>query len=342
MTICITSFTPTEILFASDTFRYFLKEGTIEDVLTHKLEINHTSLKDHIESYETNQPKIHKITKNMGLICGGDSRFADVTENLNIRKNIQKQITERLQQKDKLDTFWSCHIGRWHKGKAELTSIIYESGKITTKEHTKENITFDSFAPEMQKRFPFMPFYIANKQEKIKIINEFFKETTKLYNNLAGGTPKLAILNEKGFHWITTQNFTTYSFDWMPEKIETTSATTISWSSTDWTDILDLSFECESTMLIFGFVYCRVGDPNGAGLNIKVRDENDNYVPTTYGYFYTGSVLRSCYSSHFLMIIEKGTHHVKISIASNTSDVLVYAYDRRLSLLKGFYQGGTT
>lgn len=350
MTIMVVSFAPKEILFASDTFRYYLKEDTTEQVLNHTLEIDHNNLKQHIANYETNAPKIHKITKNVGLVCGGDGRFSDIPEGLNTRKNIAKQIIERLQQKGKIKAFWSCHIGRVHNGKITLTSIIYESGKITTNEHAKEHVTFDSFAPEMKKRFPFMIFYLANTQEKIAIVNEFFEDTTKLYSGLAGGTPQIGILNEKGFQWIRTQNFTGYSYNWMPEKIETMASSELAWSSQDWTDILSLGFECESTMLCIILIDARgsiAKDAGTAEANAEYRLLlNGNYISGTFGWigkheFTAGEILHGHYSMHTVAIVPKGSHTLTMQMIANIGGSTARAYDRRLTIIKGFYQGGT-
>jgi len=339
----IVSFTPKEILFASDSFRYYVKEGTSEDVLNHTLEINHGNLKEYIETFETNCPKIHKITRNVGLICGGDGRFADVIEGLNPRKSIAKQIMERLQQKGKITAFWECRIGSWKKARCTLTQITYKQGEIEVTEHTKDVIGFDSFAPEMQKRFPFMPFYMANRKQKIEIINEFFKETTKLYNGMAGGVPTFAILNEKGFQGITTQNFTGYSYNWMPEKIETISTSTYAWSSTEWTDILTLNFECESTMLIILFAdisYVRTYNASDDVLLVLAMD--DSQLSETASAIGSNGTIKTPYSMHSVQIPTKGSHHIDLKMKSAISGHTVEAYGRRLSILKGFYQGGTT
>jgi hypothetical protein len=351
MTIMIVSFTPKEILFASDTFRYFLTEDTTERVLNHALEITHTNLKEYVETYETNAPKIRRITKSTGLICGGDGRFSDIPEGLNKRKNIAKQILERLEQKGKIKAFWSCHIGRLHNGKITLTSIIYESGKITTNEHTKEDVTFDSFAPEMKKRFPFMVFYIANTQEKITVINEFFRETTERYGGLAGGIPQIAILNEKGFQWIHPHNFTGYSLNWMPEKIETMASSELAWSSQDWTDILSLGFECESTMLCIILIDARGSIKKDAGTaeaNAEYRLLLDgNYISGTFGWigkveFTVNEALHGHYSMHTVAIVPKGSHTLTMQMIANIGGSTARAYDRRLTIIKGFYQGGAT
>jgi len=351
MTILIVSFTPKEILFASDTFRYQLTENTSNAILNHTLEIDEHNLNDHIESYETDQPKIHKITRTIGLICGGDERFLDVIEGLNKRKNIAKQILQRVQQKGKIKAFWGCHIGRVHNGKITLTSVIYESGKITINDHTKEDVTLDSFAPEMKKRFPFMVFYLANTQEKITVINEFFKETTARYGGLAGGTPQIATLNENGFQWIHPHNFTGYSLNWMPEKIETMASSELAWSSQDWTDILSLGFECESTMLCIILIDARGSIKKDAGTaeaNAEYRLLLDgNYMSGTFGWigkveFTVNEILHGHYSMHTVAIVPKGSHTLTMQMIANIGGSTARAYDRRLTIIKGFYQGGTT
>jgi len=339
----IVSFTPKEILFASDRFRYYLKEGTVEDVLSHKLEINHTNLKDHIETYETNCSKIHE-----GLICGGDGRFSDIiTEG----KNTPEQIIERLKRKGKLNAYWSCHVGELGK----LTNITYKNGEIETKEQTTDNIWFDSFSPEIKEIFfkkYIMQFYLANTQEKIKIINEFFKEVTALFGGTAGGVPQIATLNEKGFQWITTQNFTTYSLNWMPEKIETEASDEQSWAQTSWTPILELGFTCESTMLCFIHAYVRgsctnIGSGNLIGENRLILELDGTNIETTFGiigfaWLVPNGLIRGTYCPHTVAIIQKGMHTLKIKMRTLSTDIVAYAVDRRLSVIKGMYQGGTT
>lgn len=349
MTIIGVAFTPKETFCFSDRLRYYLTENTAEDVLNHRLEIDHTNLKEHIESYETNAPKIHKITKNIALVSGGDGRFTDIIEGLNTRKNTVTQILQRLKRKGKLNAYWNCHIAQLGK----LTSIRYKNGEIELKEQTTDNIWFDSFAPEIKEIF-FKKyinfFYLATTQEKIKIVNEFFKEVTELFGGLAGGKAEIAILNEQGVQWIRTQNFTTYASNWCPEKIETVSTTVYAWSSTDWTDILSLQFECESSMLalIFGYAYFNYTNNEsqnvkGASFRLLMDDvqitgtmgETSSLVPT-------GGLLYGTYHIHTVAIKEKGTHVLKLQTRALTTYNSVGVYDRRLSILKGFYQGGTT
>jgi hypothetical protein len=342
----IVSFTPKETVFISDTFRYYLKHGTIENVLNHTLEINHNNLKEHIETYETDAPKIHRITKNIALICGGDGRFSDISEGLNECENTATQILQRLKRKGKLGAYWSCHIPQLGK----LTSITYKNGEIETQEQTTDNIWFDSFAPEIKEIFfkkYINLFYLATTQEKIKIINEFFKEVTTLFNGLAGGTPQIAILNEKGFQQLTTQNFTTYALNWCPEKIETTATSQSAWSSTNWTDVLELAFECESTMLCIGFAHADAGLFHSG--STQFNDTNweltldGNAVPATYAYLGgMGEQWEGMYSAHVVLIVAKGSHTLRMRMRAAFVGVTAYARHRRLTILKGFYQGGAT
>jgi hypothetical protein len=203
----------------------------------------------------------------------------------------------------------------------------------------------------MKMRFPFMPFYLSNTQEKIKIITDFFQETTKLYNGLAGGTPQIALLNEKGFQWIRSQNFTAYSMNWCPEKLETESAVDIAISDTFFTDILELPFQCDSTMLIFinayvnGYIYNNSANP-AAMYRLHRLLLDGNYVPVTYGmiggYCLSASHFDAPYSIHTVAIVGKGSHVLKIQMCAVQINSIAYAIQRRLTILKGFYQGGTT
>jgi hypothetical protein len=235
----------------------------------------------------------------------------------------------------------------------KLTSITYKNGEIETKEQTTDNIWFDSFAPEIKEIFfkkYINLFYLASTQEKIKIINEFFKEVTELFGGLAGGKAEIAVLNDQGFQWIRSQNFTTYSMNWCPEKIETSLATDVAWSSNAYTTILTLdNIQCESTMLLLIFAHCHVW----SGLDREIVDIrvtlDDTELPESRMYLGTtdpisaSANLYDCYSMHSVAIVPKGSHSLKLQIAAYSTNIhTVYAKRRRLSVLKGFYQGGTT
>jgi hypothetical protein len=149
----------------------------------------------------------------------------------------------------------------------------------------------------------------------------------------------------------TFQDFTAYSYNWCPEKIETMLATELAWSNQTWTDILELGFECESTMLCMIFAHARGSikkDSGTAEANAEYKlllDDSD--ISGTFGWIgkvemAPNEILRGCYSSHSVAIITKGTHTVKMQMIANIAGSTARAYDRRISILKGFYQGGAT
>jgi hypothetical protein len=354
MTILIVSYTPKEILFVSDTFRYYLKCGVDKAIASHKLEYNHTNYAECVERTEMNCPKIHRITGRTGLICGGDGRFSDVIQKLNTRRNISAQILERLEKKH-LNAFWSCHVATVRKGNLELTDIIYDRGNITKRENSKDNISFDSFAPELKDLFfkkYVMPFYLSNTEEKTKVLQEFFSEITELYDGLAGGDIIIAKIDRNGFQWLIRpkghfHTNTTYSMNWCPEKIETCSATDISWTQESWTTILELaSVECEGSMLLFMFAHCDVevyAQTQSASLRLTLDDVELTETNMDFGIGDWATYgLKSCYSCHAVKIVPKGLHSLKLQLASGTADHTVLGKARRISVLKGFYQGGNT
>jgi hypothetical protein len=149
----------------------------------------------------------------------------------------------------------------------------------------------------------------------------------------------------------TFQDFTTYSYSWMPEKIETIATSSYAWSSINWTDLLELTFECESTMLCTIFAHCSSAAVNKTGAAIDVGvdmkltlDGTDidetafsllDYEPNNYGF-------DMVYSVHSVKIMAKGSHSLKIRARTYRADVDSQFLGRRLTILKGFYQGGTT
>jgi hypothetical protein len=147
------------------------------------------------------------------------------------------------------------------------------------------------------------------------------------------------------------QDFTAYSFNWMPEKIETELATDFSWSSTEWTDILELSFECESKMLLFIHAYTNGNVFNATGSAGTVNKAHyltidGNSVPATDciigGYCPNNAQFSAPYSVHAVAIVEKGSHTLKIRMRAMVANTTAWAFDRRLTIIKGFYQGGTS
>jgi len=365
MTIGITFSDYKEIMLVSDEYRYLLMDGVVEDALLHKLQITHENFEQCVQTIERNAPKIFRFGKNIGILATGDCRFSSILTTLNKRGNITKQILEQLKQK-KLEGFWSCRIGKYNtkKEKTEMVSITYENGKVNIIEHDRDTVGFDSFSPEMKDVFfkkYVTAFYVGNTEEKITVVKEFFEEISTLYNNKAGGEPVIAKIDRNGFQWITkpklsrSQNFTTYSLNFMPTKIDTESTTQVAWSSdTNWTDILELAFECESKMILFIHAYTKVtvykeasADHKQIGSDFKLTldgtdvDTTSGHVasdePATLGYW-----LKSGYSCHDVLIVEKGSHTLRIAVRMmGGTGVTAYYYDRRLSILKGFYQGGT-
>ena len=143
------------------------------------------------------------------------------------------------------------------------------------------------------------------------------------------------------------QDFTAYSWNWMPSQIDTEETSSYAWSSTDPTEILTLTFECESKMLCIILAFTRLvamraaaGDDRG---QIWLRiDEGD--ATKTYGKFGTSSSIEihDTYHVHKIEILAKGSHTIDVVFKALSADTTVYAYDRRITVIKGFYQGGTT
>ena len=197
-----------------------------------------------------------------------------------------------------------------------------------------------------------MGFYLSNTEQKTKIIQEFFKDVTELYAGVAGGKPVVAKIDKNGFKWIVkmppahVQNFTTYSNSWMPSKIETVATTEYSWTSENWTTILELAFECENKELLFILAHAEIDiwDAKYAYFRL-VMDSTE--IPASYMALgrVDGSNSASffgCYATNNVLIVEKGSHALKLQIASYITDKIVAARSRRLTIQKGFYQGGAT
>jgi hypothetical protein len=362
MTIAITFFSKNEIVLISDQYRYSLNDDVLKEVLSHKLEITHENFEQSVQTIERDAPKIFRFGKNTGIIAAGDCRFSSILTTLNKRGNIIKQILEQLKQK-KLGGFWSCRIGKYNvkKEKAEMVSITYENGQVNITEHDRDTIGFDSFSPEMKdiffKKYATI-FYIGNTKEKTMVVKEFFAEISALYNNKAGGQAVIAKIDKDGFAWITKpkpsycQNFTTYAYNWMPEKIETTATTEYAWSDQTFTVVLELSFECESTMLLFISAFAAGQIKNVsladwsmclANFHLKI---DGTFVATTEALLgaplQQGKKFLAPYSTHSVAILPKGSHTLQLCMRAEYSGTTGYCTSRRLTIMKGFYQGGTT
>jgi hypothetical protein len=306
-------------------------------------------------------PKIFRIGKSTAILACGDERFKSIITNLNKRKNISKQVTEQLKHR-KLNAYWACHVARFNKRteKMELTSFLYQSGEIKIEEHDRDMIQMDTFSPEMKDAFQknVMIFYLADTNEKIKIVRFFFDEISQLYDGQAGGAPIVAKLDRNGFQWLLkphaahTQNFTGYSFKFMPERIETTATTEQAWSSDQLTDILTLTFECESTMLLLIHAYCygRIVNPTGSSGECFRYHElaiDGNIKNTTFGgiggyCLASGGKHAAIYECHHIEIVTKGSHALTLKMASCCENHTAYANARRLTIIKSFYQGGAS
>lgn len=363
MTIGISflDFAKNELTFISDTYRYLLKDGVVKDVLTHRLEVTHKNFEDCIQSIYNDAPKIFKFGKNTGILAAGDTRFSTILTTLNKRGDIIKQILDELKQR-KIEGFWSCRIGKYNrkKEKIELTTVTYENGKVEVIEHDRDTVGFSSFSPEMKdiffKKYA-TSFYLSEMEEKITTVKEFFEEISTLYNNKAGGQPIIARLDKNGFRWIVkpkrscVQNFTTYAYNWMPDRIETVATSSYAWSNVTWTDILQLDFACDAKTLcfIFGFCFSEIENDSGGqairyAMHRLILDGNE-IIPTLARMGTStpnGATFDATYHVHTLYIAEKGSHTLKLQLSVSANDSTARAYERRLTILRGFYQGGTT
>jgi len=339
-----------------------VEDASLEAVLNHTLEVNHSNFKQHVKVVEQNAPKIFRIGKNTAILACGDERFRTIIDNLNKRKNISKQIAEQLKNR-KLSAYWSCHVARYNKRieKMELTSYTYESGNVKIVKHDRDNIELDSFSPEMRDVFQknVMIFYLADTEEKIKIIQFFFNEIDALYGHVAGGAPIIAKLDRNGFQWLLKphaahpQNFTGYSHKWMPERIETSQSSVYAWSYDTWTDVLELTFECDSKMLCMVSAWANGDIHNnsaGAGSCAFYMDLtlDDDAISVTQGEIGNSNLPASdyiygVYNSNPILILEKGTHVLKLRLrAGDITNAIAHVNNRRLVVLKGFYQGGAS
>jgi hypothetical protein len=149
------------------------------------------------------------------------------------------------------------------------------------------------------------------------------------------------------------QDFTTYSFNWCPEKIETNAITEFSVISDTWQTVLKLeSFECESTMLLLIFSHVTDVHLGGTGMTLafylSVDAPNDDdqtqtgKLTDTYGNLSTNSSIADLpISLHSIAILAKGLHTLRLHVRKIGSYSIVI-YQRRLSMIKSFYQGGTS
>lgn len=205
MTILIYACTPEELLLCSDLFRYNHKKGVLEAFWEGTFKFDHTNFKDNLKSAETNAPKIFQITKNTALMRGGDTRLNHAVENLNAEQDIPKQIIDRLRHTNiEPPSIWGCYVGSFYKDGCAIQSIGSKNGEVTY-QRVDVGVIIDTFSQEIIDIFHrkyVTDFWFLGINAKIKILNSFFEEITKLYDGLAGGTPQICQINKEGFKWL--------------------------------------------------------------------------------------------------------------------------------------------
>lgn len=149
------------------------------------------------------------------------------------------------------------------------------------------------------------------------------------------------------------QDFTGYSHKWMPEKIETSQSSVYAWSYDTWTDVLELTFECESKMICMVSAWANGDIHNnsaGAGSCAFYMDLtlDDDAISVTQGEIGNsnlpaGDYAYGVYSGNPILIVEKGIHTIKLRLrAGDITNAIAHVNNRRLIVLKGFYQGGAS
>jgi len=208
MTITITWFCPKQILFVADKFTYTIPNTILEPFLNGSKQITHRNMKKIVMKAEQTSPKIYKLSKNKGLIFGGLCALNDAIQKLNPRKNLTKQIVEKLKQ-HKEKTKWSCIIGSYEKNRCNCIEIIYTNGNVETDQITKrmnEGIRIDAFSPEIIELFKVKYAHLllpsTTLEERIQVFKQFFCEITTLFKGLAGGKPQIAKIDKEGFQWV--------------------------------------------------------------------------------------------------------------------------------------------
>lgn len=208
MTITIAWFSPEQILFVADKFTYTIPNAILKPFLNGSKQITHQNMKKIVMKAEQTTPKIHKLSKNKGIIFGGLRTLEDAIQKLNPRKNLTKQIVEKLKQ-HKEKTKWSCIIGSYKKKRCECIHIIYINGNVQTRQITNrinEGITIDAFSTEIMELFKLKYVHLlllsTTLEEQIQTFKQFFCEITTLFEGLAGGEPQIAKIDKKGFQWV--------------------------------------------------------------------------------------------------------------------------------------------
>lgn len=127
--------------------------------------------------------------------------------------------------------------------------------------------------------------------------------------------------------------------NWMPEKIETIATSEYAWSSGTWTDILTLNFDCDSKMLCLIFTGCMFQPIPDYQMSWRVQLDD---VTLDTAFQINGDIFYIHQGHHYVEIVDKGSHTLKIQMIRDTGTGTIKVFARRLSIIKGFYQGGTT
>lgn len=136
---------------------------------------------------------------------------------------------------------------------------------------------------------------------------------------------------------VAFQDFTTYSYRWMPKEIKTSSTSQYSWSSTSWTDVLTLTWTQEFDCLALIFMYCYFAtDAANYGFIRVLLDDTELDSSNGLQLYVAGwTSFGQVPNMHFVQNIDKGSHTLKIQIQSGVADKFVYATERRLTVLTG-------
>lgn len=216
MTICIVSFRPDRILFASDQFGYICDQKQLKLAIELKLSLDHTNFAKVCTKIPYSKPKIYKLGKNTAFMCSGSGKIENLlTKNLNPKQDNMTQLLEKLSSK-KEEGFANCYLGKFDEEKNQclLYYVCYKNGMFLRKErHTGGNVLMISaFAPEIKslfrKKYEQNILY-APLELQLKFIKAFFDEVTDLYQGATGGIPFIVIIDGQGIREFTSANIDT-------------------------------------------------------------------------------------------------------------------------------------
>lgn len=150
------------------------------------------------------------------------------------------------------------------------------------------------------------------------------------------------------------QDFTAYSYNWMPDKLETVSPDDYANLTGDWTTVLMLDdIDLDSTMIIilWGWAYVTATRKIGQGsgntyvyLRLLVDDTDAYCFCLIGGILDAGDPFAGCYAPHLAISLTKGSHNIKMQARvwnATYNDGTIHA-GRRLSLITAYGEGGTS